>query len=108
MAGRSRRLNSEASKKAFEQRYGKEHGDLVWGETIGKVAREQAAKSPSGVKTEKIPGHVSFSKSGKRERVQAHEAHIRAHVHPRGEHEGPCSKECRRGLVAHPHPRPPR
>lgn len=108
MPRRSKHLNSAASKRAFEERYGKEHGDLVWGETMGKVAREQAAKEPSGVKPEKIPGHVSFSKAGKREWVRPHEAHVRAHPHPRGEHEGPCSKECRRGLVAHPHKRPPR
>ena len=62
---RPKHLNSEESRKEFEDRYGKEHGDLVWGETMGKVAREQAAKSPSGVKVEDIPALVSISDRGK-------------------------------------------
>lgn len=98
-------LNSEEAKREFERRYGKEHGDLVWGETMGKVAREQAERSPSGVKVEHIPSHISFSKTGKREVVEAHEARIYAHPHSRGEHAGRCTAACRRGSVAHRHVR---
>jgi len=102
---RPRHLNTSASRREFEERYGKEHGDLVWRETIGKVAREQAAKSPSGVKVERIPGHVSISDRGTRFRVRPHEARIVAHKHSRGEHAGRCSAACRRGEIGHPHKR---
>lgn len=105
---RSKHLNSESAKRGFEERYGKEHGDLVWRETMSKVAREQAAENPGGVKVEKIPGHVSMSANGKREWVRPHEAYIVAHPHSRGEHAGRCSKACRRGEVGHPHRRAPR
>lgn len=34
---------SEKAKEGFEKRYGKEHGDKVYGATVGKVHREQVA-----------------------------------------------------------------
>ena len=37
-------LYSESAKHSFEKRYGKEHGDEVWRETVGKVKREREAK----------------------------------------------------------------
>ena len=102
---RPRHLNSESSRRDFERRYGKEHGDLVWGETMGKVAREQAEHNPGHVKVEEIPGHISFSSGGRREVVRAHEARVYAHPHSRSScpHPGPCSRACRRGQVAHEH-----
>ncbi|MGI0151950.1 MAG: hypothetical protein ACREC5_08450 [Thermoplasmata archaeon] len=103
---RPRHLDSDAARREFEARYGKEHGDLVWRETLGKVAREQAAESPRGVKIEKIPGHVSTSDRGTKFRVRSHEARVIAHPHSHGEHSGPCSTACRRGDVAHKHKRP--
>jgi hypothetical protein len=101
---RPRHLDSEASRAEFERRYGKEHGDLVWRETLGKVAREQASHNPSGVKVEHVPGHVSFSSRGKREIVKPHEARVHAHPHSRGDHPGACSRNCRAGRVGHSHP----
>jgi hypothetical protein len=104
-ARRPRHLDSEAARREFENRYGKDHGDLVWRETLGKVAREQAARSPSGTKVEEIPGHVSFSSKGKEFRVRPHEATVVAHPHSYGEHAGRCSAACRRGEVPHRHKR---
>ncbi len=98
-------LNSEAERKRFEERYGKEHGDLVWRETLGKVAREQAAESPSGVKVERIPGHVSYSERGSREWVRPHEAYVEAHPHGSRHHGGKCGSACRRGITPHRHRR---
>lgn len=98
-------LYSEASKREFEERYGKEHGDLVWQETIGKVAREQAAQQPGGVKVEHIPGHVSFSSSGKRERARPYDAYVHARPHSYGHHAGRCDGACRRGVRPHKHRR---
>lgn len=100
---RRKHLNSEESKREFERRYGKEHGDLVWGETMGKVAREQAARNPSGVKVEHVPSHISFSKTGKREVVRGHDAYIQTHPHSRGHHGGRCDGNCRRGIRPHKH-----
>lgn len=102
---RPRHLNSEASRREFEKRYGKEHGDLVWRETIGKVAREQAAMSPSGTKVEHVPGHISFSSRGKPYRVRPHAAYVDAHPHSYGHHAGRCDPACRRGVRPHKHPR---
>ena len=104
---RARHLDSKAARKGFEERYGKAHGDLVWRETLGKVAREQAAASPSGVKLEHIPGHVSTSDRSKRFKVRPHEAYVVAHPHSHGEHAGRCSAACRRGEIAHRHKRRP-
>ncbi len=105
---RPRRLNSDAERRDFEERYGKEHGDLVWRETLGKVAREQAEKRPRGVKVEHVPGHISFSSKGTPEKVRPHTAHVTMHPHSYGEHSGPCSGPCRRGEVGHTHKRRPR
>jgi hypothetical protein len=102
---RPKRLNSGAERRDFEERYGKEHGDLVWRETLGKVAREQAARSTSGVKVEQIPGHISFSSQGRRERVRAHESFIEAHPHSYGHHGGRCDGACRKGARSHKHRR---
>ncbi|MDE1822064.1 MAG: hypothetical protein KGI98_14585 [Euryarchaeota archaeon] len=91
-------------RKDFEARYGKKHGDAVYGATVGKVAREQAAASPSGVKIEHVRGHMSFSSAGAPERVRPHTARIVvSHPHSRGEHKGPCSRDCRAGKVGHTH-----
>lgn len=98
-------LNSEESKREFEKRYGKERGDRIWGETMNKVAHEQAANSPSGVKRETIPGHISFSSRGSRERVRGHYAYVHAAPHSRGHHAGPCDGSCRAGMRAHKHRR---
>ena len=90
----------------FEARYGKAKGPRVYGATVGKVAREQVAASPSGVKVEHVRGHMSFSSEGRPERVRAHKARIVvAHPHPRGEHAGACSRDCRAGRTAHLHMR---
>ncbi len=105
MRRRGRHLDSEAERREFEERYGKQHGDLVWRETLGKVAREQAAKSPSGVKVEHVPGHISFSSKGTPERVRPHETFIEAHPHSYGHHAGRCSGGCRRGAETHKHRR---
>jgi hypothetical protein len=96
-------LNSEGARLEFQERYGKEHGDVVWRETLSKVAREQAAKNPSGVKVEEIPGHISFSSKGTREHVKAHPAYVHAKPHGRGHHAGRCSSACRRGIIPHRH-----
>ena len=96
-------------RKDFEARYGKAHGDAVYGATVGKVAREQAAASPSGVKIEHVRGHMSFSSTGAPEKVRPHTARIVvSHPHSRGEHKGPCSRDCRAGKVGHTHLRPRR
>jgi hypothetical protein len=105
---RPRRLNSPSSRKAFEERYGKTHGDRVWGATMEKVAAEQAADSPRRVKIERVRGHWSTSPKGRRFRVRGHPERIRAsswhrpHMHAKGEHPGACSGACRQGKVAHP------
>ncbi len=101
---RPRHLSSDAEREEFERRYGKEHGDRVWGATLAKVAEEQAARSPSGVKVEEIPGHVAYSDRGRRYEVRPHEARFHAHPHSRGsrDHDGPCSRDCRAGRVPHP------
>lgn len=98
-------LYSEETKRDFERRYGKEHGDEVWRETIGKTAAEQAASSPGGVKREHVPGHISFSKSGTPFRVRPHDAYVHAMPHSYGHHGGKCGPECRRGIVPHKHRR---
>ncbi|MGC2359234.1 MAG: hypothetical protein WA691_02880 [Thermoplasmata archaeon] len=102
---RPRHLNSEAARREFEERYGKEHGDLVWRETLGKIAREQAARSPTSVKVEHIPGHVSITSRGRPFRVRPHSAYIEAHPHGRGHHGGRCDGACRRGVKPHRHRR---
>lgn len=79
---RAKHLYSEASKEDFERRYGKEHGDLVYGETIGKVSREQAAVRPMGVKVEHVRGHIALSDRGARFRVRSHDAYVHAAPHP--------------------------
>lgn len=103
MARKPEHLNSEASKRKFEEEYGKEHGDEVFGATVGKVAREQAAENPTKTKTEHVPGHFSFSSKGKRFRVRPHPATIHAEPHTRGHHGGPCGSACRRGETMHRH-----
>jgi hypothetical protein len=86
----------------FEQRYGVEHGKEVYGETVGKVARERAAKN-GGVEIEHVKGHMSLSSSGTPYRVKAHPAYVDAHPHGRGHHGGRCPPGCRQGAVAHRH-----
>ncbi len=90
--------------REFEARYGPEHGQVVYGEVIGKVAREQAAEH-GGVKVEKIPGHISFSSEGLREHVRAHDAYVHAVPHSYGHHSGRCDGACRRGSRPHRHRR---
>ena len=38
------RGTKERERRAFEKEYGKARGDYVYGATVGKVARERAAK----------------------------------------------------------------
>jgi len=136
----SEHLYSEESKRKFEEEYGKDKGDRVFGATVGKVASEQArnrgrdkverveaheSTSPRGRRFRvqaheahvgpseaehlervpvEIPGHVSFSRGGKREEVRPHTAEIwETHSHARGHHSGPCSGACRRGRTPHRH-----
>ncbi|MHB8351125.1 MAG: hypothetical protein ACYDFT_00275 [Thermoplasmata archaeon] len=98
-------LYSEDSEKSFEARYGKKHGDDVWGETMGKVAREQAAHHPSGTKVEEVKGHIAFSDMGNEYHVRPHVAKIHAEPHSAGHHGGPCNTSCRRGERMHTHHR---
>lgn len=63
--------------REFRRRYGR-RGPEVYGRTIGKVAREQAARNPRGVKIERVRPHGSHSRTGKPERVGGHRATIRA------------------------------
>jgi hypothetical protein len=92
-------------RRAFERRYGKARGDRVYGATIGKVARERAARRPSGTVVEEVKGHVSFSASGAPEWVSRHEARVHAHPHGSRHHAGRCGPSCRRGNVTHRHRR---
>jgi hypothetical protein len=108
MARRDGHLYRDGARKRelaeFEERYGREHGKEVYGATVGKVAREQAAER-GGEKVEEIPTHYS-ERNGKRFEVRAHEAVVVAHPHSRGEHSGRCSAACRRGEIGHRHRRP--
>lgn len=94
----------EAELREFERRYGVEHGQVVYGEVVGKVARERAAKN-GGTIEENVKGHMSFSSKGTEFRVKPFKRRVVAHPHSYGEHKGPCSAACRRGEVAHRHPR---
>ena len=91
--------------REFEARYGPEHGREVYGAVVGKVAREQAAYRPGGVKVEHIPGHISFSSKGQREWVRGSERYVHAHPHSRDHHGGRCGSECRRAMTGHRHRR---
>ena len=107
---RARRLyrgeeNRESELRDFERRYGKEHGREVYGEVVGKVAREQAAHEPGGVKLEHVKGHISFSREGRPERVRPHLAYVHAAPHSYGHHSGRCDGACRKGARAHRHRR---
>jgi len=109
---RRRKLNSKSSKREFERRYeaegySKERADRIYGATVGKVAEEQAAERPGGVKVEQVKGHIAYSDRGTRYRVRPHAArvHSHPHPHPRGHHGGTCDGECRRGRRAHTHGR---
>lgn len=101
----------ERVEREFERRYGggrSETGESpreIYGATVGKVAREQAAHEPGGVKVEHVPGHISFSREGDREWVRSHEAFVHAHPHPHGHHGGRCDGACRKGVRAHKHRR---
>lgn len=107
---RRRKLYSDASKRDFERHYenegySKERADRIYGATVGKVAAEQAAERPGGVKVEEVRGHVAYSDRGTRFRVRPHTARVHAHAHPhsRGHHRGACDGECRRAHHAHAH-----
>lgn len=109
---RRRRLYSPESRQEFERRYeaegySKERADRIFGASVGKVAAEQAAESPGGVKVERVEGHTAYSDRGTRFQVRPHTASVRAHAHPhgRGHHGGTCDGDCRRGRVAHTHGR---
>ena len=95
----------EAEIRDFERRYGKEHGREVYNEVVGKVAREQAAHEPGGVKVEHVKGHISFNSRGAREVVRPHEAFVHAHPHSHGHHGGRCDGGCRRSAQSHKHRR---
>ena len=43
-------LYTPAEKRAFERRYGKKHGDYVFGATVGKVYRERKAAGKCSVR----------------------------------------------------------
>lgn len=109
---RRRRLYSPESRQEFERRYeaegySKERADRIFGATVGKVATEQAAERPGGIKVEQVKGHVAYSDRSTRFRVRPHSARIHAHAHPhaRGHHRGTCDGECRSGRRAHLHGR---
>ena len=100
MTVRPRKLYSAAAERQFEERYGR-RGKLVWGETMNKVAREQVASSPSGVKIEHVRAHTETNAQGTEFLVRAHTVQIRAHPHRRGEHPGRCTAACRAGRTPH-------
>ena len=95
----------EAELREFERRYGKEHGRQVYGEVVGKVAREQASHERGGVKLEHVQGHISFSREGRPERVRPHLAYVHAAPHSYGHHSGRCDGACRKGARTHKHRR---
>lgn len=97
-------LYTEEEREDFRRRYGK-RGDEVFGETLGKVAREQAAARPGGVKVEHVEGHVAFSDRGPGFRVRGHEAFVHAHPHGRDHHAPPCGPGCRHAMRSHKHRR---
>jgi hypothetical protein len=102
--------SGESSRSEIVHRYEREgespeRAEESYGRIVGKVAREQAAKSPSGTKLEHIRGHIAFSDEGRRFEVRAHDAHVHAERHARGHHGGPCDAACRKGLVEHRHKR---
>ena len=68
---------------------------------MNKVAREQAAKNPNGVKIEHVRAHAETNANGTDFVVRAHTVEIRAHPHKRGEHPGRCTPECRAGHIPH-------
>ena len=76
---------------------------MVWGETIGKVAREQAAVRPGGIKVEHVGAHEAISDRGTEFTVRAHIARVCSKPHRRGHHAGRCTPRCRKGLVSHRH-----
>lgn len=100
---KTRKLYSPATERAFKKRYGR-RGEEVYGRVIYKVASEQAAKSPRGVKVEHVRGHTATNAAGTTYRVEAHEVRIHAESHGRGHHRGRCTAACRHGIVAHRHP----
>ncbi|MCI4317670.1 MAG: hypothetical protein L3J96_03960, partial [Thermoplasmata archaeon] len=74
---RRRRLYSPGSQREFERRYeaegySKERADRIYGATVGKVAAEQAALRPGGVKVEQVKGPIAYSDRGTRFRVRPH------------------------------------
>lgn len=108
---RSRKLYSSATERRFEEEYGPRRGKLIFGKTVGKVAREQAARNPSGVKIERVKGHwdtnqggTTFYVEGHLTRVVAKRTHSESHSSA-AHHRGPCSPACRRGLIPHRHRR---
>lgn len=94
----------EAELREFEKRYGVEHGRDVYGETVGKVARERAAEN-GGETRELVKGHMSFSSKGTPYEVKGHFSYVDAHPHGRGHHAGRCDSNCRRGVTEHRHKR---
>jgi hypothetical protein len=94
----------DAEMREFERRYGVEHGDVVYGETVGKVARERAAANGGEIR-ERIKGHMSISSKGTPFEVRPHFSEVHAHPHGRGHHGGRCAPGCARASVAHRHRR---
>jgi hypothetical protein len=95
----------EFEKAGMSPEAAKERADRVYGGSVNRVAHEQAAKNPSGVKEERVKGHIAFSDRGARFKVSPHNAEVRSHPHShgRGHHRGPCDGSCRRGRRAHSH-----
>lgn len=102
-----RRGGKTRTKRAFERRYekrgySKARADRIYGATVGKVRREQAAEHGGKVR-ERVRGHYA-TRNGHRYRVRAHTAIIHAERHPRGHHKGRCGTSCRAGRTTHYHP----
>lgn len=93
-----------SEERKFEKEYGPEKGKHVYGATVGKVAREQAAKN-GGVKREEVPGHIAISDRGTPYHVKGHYYYVHSVPHSRGHHSGPCDGPCRRGQRPHRHKR---
>lgn len=64
-----------AELREFIDRYGKRRGTYIYGATVGKVRREQAAKRPSGRLNERIGGYY-YWRNGKRVHVRTHPAMV--------------------------------
>lgn len=61
--------------RAFQKRYGKRKGALVYGAVIGKVRREQFEAGTRG-REEWVSPHKSHSRTGRPEHVRGHVARV--------------------------------